>query len=105
MNHKIQSKTLNILALQTGSKNRIRVPVAGVRNTQVIKPGDKIKATVDKSDRLVFTKVQRPRKSKRNYHFTVERDGAIRISASWWGLKSQNQMISCDSMTGTIIFD
>jgi len=109
MNHFVHSHTLNILAKQTGSKNRVRVPVAGVRNTQTIKAGDKVKAVYDKNGNLLVLKVNHPRKckkayGKRNYTHTVEKDGAIRITAHYWGLKPTNQMIGCDSMSGTIQF-
>jgi len=108
VNHQITSKTLNILALQTGSKNRVRVPVAGVRNTQVIKPGDKVivKWNKEKSE-LKVQKVAHPRKCKkayrkRNYTHTVEKNGAIRISAHTFGLPGKNICMTCDSMSGTI---
>ena len=109
MNHKIDSHTLNIVATKTGSKDRIRVPVAGVKNTQVIKPGDKVRATFTKDGSLVVSKVNRPRKCKngyrkRNYTHTVEKNGAIRITAPAWGLKSQNVLIGCDSLSGNIAF-
>jgi ribosomal 50S subunit-recycling heat shock protein len=109
MNHKIDSHTLNILAVRTGSKGRIRVPVAGVKNTKVIKPGDKVRAQYNEKGDLIITKVNHPRKckkafGKRNYTHTVEKNGAIRLNASFWGLEKENQIIGCDSLNGVIAF-
>ena len=85
--------------LKTGSRNRLRVPVAGTRFNS-IKPGDKVSVASFQGQALIEKIHSNSRKSN---IYTVEPNGAIRIPAHKFGLPSKNAKISCDSLTKMVL--
>lgn len=78
---------------KTGSRHRVRVPVAGVRHVG-FKPGDRVFATGYKKVTLIPLSIKS--KSRKPGIYTVERDGAIRIPAVKFGLPTSGITVNCD---------
>ena len=93
-NHTIQSNTLNFLS-KTGSRNRLRIPVAGTRHTG-INPGDRVKVSYNLLDCEVKIEVD----PKGNYK--VEKDGALRFPAHLFNLPSDEIFTSADKITNVV---
>ena len=90
-NHTVESNTLNFLS-KTGSRNRLRIPVAGNRHMG-IKPGDRVKVSYSFLNCEV-TIVSDP---KGNYK--VEKDGAVRFPADKFGLASEDIFTAADKLS------
>ena len=91
-NHKINSKNINFES-KTGSRNRLRIPVAGTRHSN-IKPGDRV--TVQQEGIMLYV-TKNPKGC-----YKVERDGAIRFPANKYGLAYDQIYTCCDSVKGKI---
>ncbi len=94
-NHKLTAIAADF-TVKTGSRTRVRIPVAGARHIG-IKPGDKV--TVNGVTRISITKGAKPG----NNVYTVEKDGAIRIPAYKYGLREVGIEIACDILTNSVI--
>ena len=90
-NHTLQSNTLNFLS-KTGSRNRLRIPVAGNRHLG-IKPGDRVKVSYN----LFAGETSIVLDPKGNYK--VEKDGAVRFPADKFGLASEDIFTSADKLS------
>jgi hypothetical protein len=77
---------------KTGSRNRVRIPVAGTRFTKAIKPGDRVEVGYD----LITDSIRVQVNPKGNYK--VEKDGAVRFPAHKFNLKPKNIFISSESI-------
>ena len=98
-NHNLESVSMNFVS-KSGSRNRIRVPVAGTRFNG-IKPGDKVYVTGSKHQ-VMISKANKPiHKSIPIY--TVEKDGAIRIPAHRFSLPVVGVKLACDTLTKAIL--
>ena len=94
-NHNLDSLSMNYFS-KTGSRNRIRIPVAGARHTK-FKPGDKVVVTLSKNS-VEVTKAARGQKNV----YTVEKDGAVRFPAHKFNLPSKNLLLACDNITKAV---
>jgi hypothetical protein len=90
-NHKLDSNMLNFKT-KTGSRNRVRIPVAGTRFTKTIKPGDRVEVGYD----LITNSIRVQVNEKGNYK--VEKDGAIRFPAHKFNLQPKNIFICSESI-------
>lgn len=97
-NHNLDSITTNFVS-RTGSRNRVRIPVQGTRFTGVIKPGDRVRVAFNNGDVLI----QKTKGNKRPGTYKVEKDGAIRIPAHLYSLKSKRIEIKCDKVSGAFL--
>lgn len=96
MNHKIDSKCLNLLA-KTGSRNRLRIPVCATRFSNAIAP--KTRVSVEFSPVTLTVEVKPDPKGR----YTVEKDGAVRFPAHLFNLPSKDVLISSDVMAGKVL--
>jgi protein involved in polysaccharide export with SLBB domain len=78
---------------KTGSRHRVRVPVAGVRHVG-FKPGDRVHVIGYKKVSLISTGIKSKARTPGTY--TVEKDGAIRIPAVKFGLPTSGITVNCD---------
>ena len=90
-NHNLDSNMLNFKS-KTGSRNRIRIPVAGTRFTKGIKAGDRVEVIFDKVTKTVNVK-QNP-----NGNYKVEKDGAIRFPAHKFSLPSKGIFVCAERL-------
>ncbi len=95
-NHNLDSISVNYFS-KSGSRNRIRIPVAGARHTQ-FKPGDKVRVSLEKN--AVY--VEKTNKREKNV-YTVEKDGAIRFPAHKFGIPSKDVLVLCDNVKKQVI--
>ena len=101
-NHTLESVTMNFVA-RTGSRQRVRVPVAGTRFIGSIKPGDKVLVHQERNY-VSIMKVDCTNKRPKNV-YTVEKDGAIRIPANKFGLRQKDSIVACDNIAEAIYID
>lgn len=92
-NHSIESHVLSFNS-KTGSRNRVRIPVAGTRFAGQIHPGDRVTIKWD-----FFGVVLSP---DNNGKYKVEKDGAIRFPAHRYQLPLENLYISSEEISGMI---
>lgn len=90
-NHNLDSNMLNFKT-NTGSRNRVRIPVAGTRFTKAIKPGDRVEVGYD----LITDSIRVQVNPKGNYK--VEKDGAVRFPAHKFALASKNLFVCAESL-------
>jgi len=94
-NHKLTMIAADFTS-KTGSRTRVRVPVAGVRHIG-FKPGQKV--TVTGFRKVTITPGAKPGRNV----YTVEKDGAIRIPADKYGLREVGIEIACDVLTNSVM--
>jgi hypothetical protein len=94
-NHKLNKIAADFTS-KTGSRTRVRIPVAGTRHIG-IQPGQKV--TVSGFRKITITKGAKPG----NNVYTVEKDGAIRIPADKYGLRDVGIEIACDRLTNSVL--
>ena len=95
--------TLNKIAVdftsRTGSRKRVRVPVAGTRHIGY-HPGQKVAVVASDKGGVEIFPVSDPKRYVNTY--TVEKDGAIRITAEKFGLKTEDLSVTCDKLTNHV---
>jgi len=94
INHKLKSIEVSFIS-RTGSRNRLRIPVAGAKHTG-IEPGSRVMISRSRNG-LTVEIVPNP-----NGNYKVEKDGSVRFSASKFNLPSDHLYIEADKLTGTI---
>jgi hypothetical protein len=94
-NHTLKSNTLNFVS-KTGSRNRLRIPVAGTRNCN-IQPGDRVEVFFD------FRNMQVSCIKHADGNYKVERDGAVRFPAHKFGLSADDVYTACDKINKTVV--
>lgn len=95
-NHELTENSVKYSS-QTGSRTRVRIPVAGTKHIG-IQPGDKVFV----SGKQKVTIALLPKNSIGVNVYTVEKDGAIRIPANKWGLRTQGLTVTCDQLEGNV---
>lgn len=93
-NHKLKSIEVSFIA-RTGSRNRLRIPVAGAKHTG-IQPGSRVMIARSRNG-LNVEIVSDP---KGNYK--VEKDGSVRFPVSKFNLPSDHLYIEADQLSKTI---
>ncbi len=102
-NHILESVTMNFVS-KAGSRTRIRVPVAGTRFVSGIKPGDKVKVHRENNNYVSLMKTANTGRRQKNV-YTVEKDGAIRIPALKYNLRTKDAVVACDNVAEAIYID
>ena len=87
---------------KAGSRTRVRIPTAGT-HTSSLQPGDKVFVRIDR--KKVNVSRLDPKFYKRNAygHYTVDKDGAIRIPAYRFGLNPKKVNIKCDALNFQVV--
>ena len=98
-NHELTENSVKYSS-KTGSRTRVRIPVAGTRHIG-IQPGDKVHVTVFQN-KVSIKPLRQRYSSKAPWIYTVEKDGAIRIPANKWGLRTQGLTVTCDQLEGNV---
>jgi hypothetical protein len=93
-NHKLTAKAL-IFTSKTGSRNRLRIPVSGVRHLD-IRPGDRVNVFYDTTNFQVTVL----KNDRGNYK--VEKDGAVRFPAHKFALPASDVTIASDSLNQNV---
>jgi hypothetical protein len=92
-NHFLNSHELTFVAKKTGSRNRVRIPVAGTRHNE-IKPGTRVNVKVLMDGVSI--------ESNKDGNYKVEKDGAVRFPAHKFLLDSKNLFIAADNLSGVL---
>jgi len=96
MNHKIESKCLNLLST-AGSRNRLRIPVCATRFTGKITPGTRVSVGLSLATMAVEINPDP------NGRYKVEKDGAVRFPAHRFNLPTKDVVVSSDVMAGKVL--
>jgi len=98
---KMFNHTLNKFAVdfnsKTGSRTRVRIPVAGTRHIG-FQPGQKVAVLGTGSVTIVPVE----NGVKYDHTYTIEKDGAIRVPAYKFGLRTSNLIVTCDKISRSV---